>query len=183
MPKHLITLPNGASLPDPADLPEGYPFLLHDGTLYGKLSGAFQPLGTYEHFAFDATSDVLTLAAGVHGQASFPLAARQHTGPWIDGDPSVIEIDGLIDAAIDVVAHWGAPDVQTEATLLLERDDNGTIDVLKSQTVDLAAGLRSTQAMRWFGEIRNHRSYRVRALQSAATDLDVVVDIGIAMRR
>lgn len=44
MPKHLFTLPNGPAAPDPATVPEGYPFI-EAGVLKAKLSGAFAALG------------------------------------------------------------------------------------------------------------------------------------------
>jgi len=45
MPKHLFTIPYGTTLPDPAGLPEGYPFRLDpDNVLYTITGGVFVAL-------------------------------------------------------------------------------------------------------------------------------------------
>lgn len=49
MPKHLYTIEAGTTLPDPAGLPEGYPFAQDNGdgthTLHALYGGAWQALG------------------------------------------------------------------------------------------------------------------------------------------
>src|SRR5438445_519680 len=52
MPKHLTTLPHGTALPNPATVPDGYPFLLESGSgpslkrmLYQNQGGTWQVAG------------------------------------------------------------------------------------------------------------------------------------------